>query len=437
MPSIVGDNGLSHGEVKEKDRQSTPVRTQTMKDVRNHSPGSVGVSVPYHKKFPLEEGKSASPGEVRNNPPSELAGRALKNREKKSDLSVSFAHSEGEVHPTVQQRRGKRDGKTKQPLPELTSAASPGELRIKFSTSNKTRDGIDVISISNSSPNSYSSFSRNESSAIRSLSQKATPHTLPSLSSLTQPTATSKRRRVRGELGAARVIAVASSSATLGNKEDDVITIGKREPGMSEAAISTETPHLSTVDPSPVDPELSPDVTRPPELDALLQTSSSSDMSPPTPLPELSTAQPPQSGELTEQKSPEKHETSPSPLHSFWDIQSPRIPRFPTSIGTVVQEQKTLAAPPPPTAAETKQHIESSRTSDAQAAQPNSDTTNPVVPTGSDDKETRAGLAFNPKAQLKISVPTATPVEEESSLTSPAPSPTYSSDFDFSSISQD
>lgn len=434
MPSIAGDNSLSHGEVKERDRELTTVWPQNTR--KQHSRSSVRASVPYHKRFPLVEGKSASPGEVRSNTQLALSGRALK---KRADLSVSFAQSEGEVHPTIRQRTGKREKKAEQPPPLLSSTASPGELRINLSTANKTRDGIDVIRISNSSPNSRSS--RKDAS---SLTQKtAPPHTLPNLSplsSFTQPPATGNTVRVRAEMGSARLVTVAGSPATLNNEEQ--ATEDNKEHEISKAATSAKSPQLTVLVPLP---DLSHDGTKLPGLESPLHTSSSSsEILPNSSIAEhFTAAQPPKTGQPSERNSPEEHGTcSPSlglKLHSFWDTESPRIPDLPTA-GRVVQESKSLAPPSLPGVLQTEQGKEdrtslpsnvtdthATNASDMIITRPNSDD---VIPAAGD----RGGYT---KVQLNISVPFTTAMkDDESAITSPVPSPTYSSDFDFSSISQ-
>jgi hypothetical protein len=93
-------------------------------------------------------------------------------------------------------------------------------------------------------------------------------------------------------MGPARLVAVASSPTTLGSKEkdnvireeDDVITIGGTQSRVAEHV----QPDLSTVVRTSLSPDFSPDATRLPGLDDLLQTSSSSSpgTSPPVPLPE-------------------------------------------------------------------------------------------------------------------------------------------------------
>lgn len=436
MPSIAGDNSLSHGEVKERDKESTPVWPQNTR--KQHSHGSVRAPVPYHKKFPLVEDKSASPGEVRSNTQSDVPGRALK---KRADLSVSFAHSEGEVHPTIRQETGKHEKKAEQPPPELSTTASPGELRINLSTANKTRDGIDVIRISNSSPNSRSS--RKDVS----LTQKITPHPVPNLSP-TQPPATSNRVRVRAEMGPARLVTVAETPATPDNREQ--ATEGSKEHEISEATTSTKSPQLKvlTVVPSPAAPDLSSDGTRPPGLESPLHTSSSSsDILLNTSLAEHSTAaQPSKTGQPSEQQnSPEKQDTSSPPLglelHSFWDTKPPNLPT--TRYGRVVQESKTLAPPSFPDVLQTEQGKENRTPLPSNAPDTHAATAGDIITRpNSDDVIPAAGnrLVSNvspTKLQLNISVPFTTAMKDnESPITSPVPSPTYSSDFDFSSISQ-
>ena len=440
MPSIAADDTVSRGEVKETTNSKWP---------RTAKPA--GISVPYHKRFPLKEGKAASPGEVRSNPPSGLAEGGVKRRKKKSNISVSFARSEGEVHQTVQKRTDKRkDRDKKRPLPTVASASSPGELRIKLSTDNELRDGIDVIRISNSSPNSYSSFSTKQISH----SPKMALHT-PSSPSPVQPPA---RLRVRGEMGPARLVAVTSSPTAHGSKEkddvikeeDDVITIGGTQSRVAERV----QPDLSTVVRTSLSPDFSPDATRLPGLDDLLQTLSSSSpgTSPPMPLPE----QLPESKDLVEENLEEGHQSPLSPpprlqLHSFWDTQSPRTPYVPTSQRT----QETLAPPLPLGGGQTRlrlaegkeTHTTQTHTtlllgipevhtpdSDDVIARPEGATAKSVVV--DDVKDMRADYTINPlptKTRLNISVPTATTVEES---TSPTLSPTFSSEFNFSSISQ-
>ena len=439
LPSIAGDeHSLSHGEVKQKNT-STPIQTQNTR--KRHSIGSVDgpASVPYHQKFPFEEGKSASPGEVRHkqNP---LSG---KRRDKKSDLSVSFAQSEGEVHAAVRRRPQRREERSKQTLPSVMPVASPGELRIR----NKTRDGIDVISISkSSSPSCYSYSSRKEISTSIT-SQDTTPHT-PS-----DPSTPGRRLRVTDELRPARIVTVASSFASHSDKREDelskarVVTVAPflTSPSGSKA-VSPQLVDSTAAHPHTAEVNISPDVTQPPDLETLLQTSSSSsddnNASPPIPPTGRPTIQ---SLKRVENKSQEIHETTPSPQHqlaSFWDTPTPRTPHHFTSSSNKERKQEipTEAAIVLPDT-EIEQHNDKSSLLSSVDTQdtnrdpkpPSNTTETPAVPT--DDE----GLEFIPsptKTQLRVSVPTATAVEEGSPLTSPAPTPSYSSDFDFSSVSQ-
>ena len=465
MPSIADNDSLSHGEVRDG-KDSTPMQSLKAQPARKkHSLGSVGASTPYHRQFPLQAGQSASPGEVRSNPPSEFRREVSKRRDK-SDLSVSFARSEGEVHSAVQQSKRRPTEKAQRPLPELNLAASPGELRIKQGASNKTRDGIDVINIASSSPNSVSSISRKKeriSSSTASLPSQKTPHTMSFHSTLSsspaQPVSSSRRLRV-SELEPARLIQVASSPAVL-DDEDAVITLGSR-PGPSPAVRQGEKFEASraggslkkTQQPtlSPVSSHVAPDTARP-GFDSLLQTSSSSDLSPPSPS-HLSAAQPKDIEPPTKQRSQDNLKDTPSPpapqLHSFWDTSPRSSPYLPASR---VQQGKQPSSAPRSVSAESIQPVKHTPMATSllggqgtQAAvsspthRPSSDSAKPLAGRDRDQiVETDVSHDLSPTGtRLKVSVPTATVEEEgeESLLSSPAPSPAYSSDFEFSSILQ-
>ena len=135
MPSINKDD-LSHGEVG---RYETTLRVK--REQRRQK-----AAVPM---LPLGR---FSPGEVQRSP--KPTGR---------DCDVTFSHSEGEVPLRARTRTGRtsntRDNKSRRlrgvGLPVVHSVPSPRELRM----SNKTRNGVDIISISRESSRLFSSRS--------------------------------------------------------------------------------------------------------------------------------------------------------------------------------------------------------------------------------------------------------------------------------------
>ena len=455
LPSLAGDDksNTSCGEVKEKKKKkSTLIRPLNSKLVgEHHSIGSVvgEATVPYHRKFPLGESKSASPGEIRSKSSVQLG---LVRDKGDGELGLlALSHSEGQVHPTVHQRMRSSEEKSKQPLPNVVSVSSPGELRVKLNTSNRTRNGVDVITVSkSSSPKSYSSFSR------RDVSGSTSTPSHPILSSLTtshsQPATTPSRRlRVREELEPARIIPVASSLA----KEEEDLPGGEIEP-----ADIGQGPHMTVTSAVPSSPS-QPNASSPrlPALETLLQTSSSSsdNVSPPLPLSDKSTQQPPNS--TTAAAAAANRQSSPglclsdTRLQEFWD--RPSLPqatlRQPPSTGSraiKVQEGEMETASAVALHAAQAAHLRQREGLPVQqgrgagAAQDSAvlrlnTAGEPEETTDKEDEGTTEGFKFKPsptKTQLEISVPMAT--REESLPTSPVPSPTYSSDFDFSSISQ-
>lgn len=269
---------------------------------------------------------------------------------------------------------------------------------------------------------------------------------------------------MREELGPARIIPVASSLAS--DKEDltkDEIEVKEinQVPPMTVTTTTTK-PDLSPNANTHVAPQLDvlPTTTRPPALETLLQTSSSSFDDVSLPLTrahsEKSTLEPPNTTRVEDGFSPKgSHETFPSfppgtQLQEFWD--RPSLTRAtlcqPSSTKSrVIAEHEVLVreAASVPVADNPKKHgnkkLGSPQQSGAGAEDEKMDNLSRFNETAArQDMRAREGLDFNPsptKTQLEILVPTATLTRKgDSPPTSPVPSPTYSSDFDSSSISQ-
>ena len=403
MPSIAEGYDLSHGEVKE--REATPLRPLKEKKT---SP-----SVPYHKQYPLQVGSGASPGEIRRDAPSEEVGRSAKRRDK-SDLSVSFAQSEGEAHPAVRTARAAKTAKKS--LPEFQPASSPGEIRLRLGTANKTRDGIDVISLSPRSSRSLGSEEKHSSELSR--------ETLQTQSSLSTPSPLLPHSRPAGhkglrvsELEPAQLVQVTSS--LIGEASDDIVKAGSEgapgDRGEGSSIINDSkgvTPSESHPSALVVPATIPLDLPRP-ELDHLyLQTSTSfsSSLSAKSPPPPSSPPdQQPKKG-LGSQGMPRgRHESSTTlQLHSFWDLGGHSPPAGRVREG------------PAPAAAATRTEAGTQRPTLATAASGGSGREGepPSIP------------ALPVRTQLRVTVPTV-PTEEPSQT-----SPTYSSDFEFSSLSQ-
>ena len=433
MPSISADDDddenndpVSQGEATKK-KSSTSRHLKGTADVKQqvagHSIGAVERSkaTPYHVKFPFKKAISVSPGEVRSNDNSKLVRG-------KKELSVSFAHSEGEVNPVVQMKSGTRKEKNKRSLPTLeSSGSSPGELRIKLK--NKTRNGIDVINISHHSPNSHSSHSgaNRSPSTLSSL----TPDTPP----LPHPTSTTpKRLRVTGEIGPSRVLSVTSALTNSVIANSDSIN---EDPSNDKASRRVlEAKDTSQFANTNSQKQLG---TRPPKRDYVSDNTSTFFSLPPS--QELATTQ------AENAKSQEKHGVTALAmeevrLNSFWDTQTPKTssPHFHSSERAVQMEQAASSLEPNNTVQTQVLPLLSSPASRAEDTSQDIGTReHSQAQKGATDKE-KTGFVLNSshtKTQHEISIPTgAVSVEKESSLTSPAHTPTYSSDFEFSSISQ-
>ena len=431
LPSLVtGDSddqhsgSLSSGEVREREgRSSTPLRPTGggggRKGAIRRPQLTVGVTgaavgsqkLPYHRKFPLQQAKAASPGEAR----AKSSGESPKG--KKSDLSVSLAHSVGEVHPVLHEREMK-DGKkaaARQPLAGSVAASSPGEIRVSLSR-NKTRDGIDIIRISHHHHNTSSGSIQPEVNKPSSHSLDTTaslgPRSFPSSlsdSPSTQPQeeVTARRRlRVSSELRASHALTVSPAPPALSSGKEAVdeskdthrrslrdsekdIVFGPDMAAKSEkeGVVTEQEGRGEVVMDPPAEEGVSPDATRPPPLESLI--SPSSDTPPPSLPPPPSPPSPSQAAPPQIKSGPSRGVTPSGPdgglmPRSFWDTEPHHSPHY------------------PPIPSET----------------------------------TRAGSSLSPGArtQLQISVPTGTTVSAGED--SPPISPDYSSDFDFSSISQ-
>ena len=427
MPSISADNNNNNDDDDERHNNDEPISqgeargkkglaprhlqaTGGAMQVAGHSLGLVDNGappvVPYHVKFPLEKGEAVSPGEVRG------GERVRKDRGKKHNLSVSFVHSEGEVNRVV---RGKTEpgkvGDRQQPLSRIALASSPGELRIR--TSNETRDGIDVIRVSRSSHNSSYSTS------------------LHTHSSPTPPGVTPRRLRVSSELGPSRVLSVVTPAlATNSMAKCSADESGQERAPSSSTPDSREPaviPRRPAAAPSvdgfpPNEDKESPDSTRPPRLDSLLDTSSSSSspgVSPPRPLTLSEKSLEQQSIVISGGTAGNRLSEDRVHLNSFWETQTPDI-TSPFTHRAVQRQQATPVDHTPLASSETR-------------AQGTGGGGKQLSETQVDEK----GTVFVPtpsptRPQHTISIPTGT-VEGEPS---PTHSPTYSTDFDFSSISQ-
>ena len=417
MASIARDESLSGGEVRERERKSsTPLRLPRRtsrgregnrkaieRDQKSIGEGARS-AVPYHQKFPLKEAKSASPGEVG----AEIGER----RRKKSDLTVSFACSAGELHPDLHKHPEREARRT---LARLVTAASPGEMRAELSTGdNRTRDGIDVIRISQPRKGKQEKGSGASQDDTSFLSHSF-PSSLSDPPSFTQQQhqqqqqqqqqSVRRRLRVSSELQSPADIVTVSPAphAQQAEREDTsagleaaLVKVPTAERGGDGQRAASDKACVEVVEmvELPAEVETSPDATIPPPLESLLQTSSSSpDTSPSPPLPLQSlprspspAAKPPLSGQVAKSLVQDPQRSSSNDLRLFWDSPTP------------------LASPP---------HV--------------------------GEERVRETATVSPRTQLMVSVPTATASaekEEESQLTSPAPSPAYSSDFDFSSVSQ-
>ena len=407
---------LSGGEVRgREERNSTPLRPpgRGEKGIRR-TPFTVGLAgevmgsrgLPYHRKFPLEQIKSASPGEARANE----SGKG-----KKSDLSVSFVHSEGELNPVLCEHPvDNREKKaTQQPLQETVAASSPGEIRVRLTTRNKTRDGIDVIRLSNqSSSSSHSPREVDKPPSQDTTSASVGPHSFPSslrdspaLAQHGRVAPVRRRLRVSSELGPARVITVSPAPLALSSDDkeaaddarskeftaqdsNDYAPIGEgatrsdkiTELNLGEGEASTEE-------------DMSPDATRPPPLESFISPSPS----PPLPSSSLQTTPPPPP-QTTPPSLPQT-----TPLH----VKPGALPSDATDIGLTPRLFWDTGPPQPAN-----------------------------VPPAARGKAQVGGSSVSPggRTQLQISVPTGmtSSVGEES----PPLSPAYSSDFEFSSISQ-
>ena len=379
LPSIAREDSLSSGEVRDRHKKSsTPLRPREsgreLASRGGKSIGEAGVSVlPYHRRFPLEETKSASPGEVR-------AG------ERK--ITESLVHSEGELHPDLRERAKMKD--VRRPLPSLVAASSPGEVRLR--PQNKTRDGIDVIRVSKRKSNSPSKREGDTSHGVPSQDSAAfLPNSFPSsLSdspSLAQPHHSQEQQTVRRRLRVSSELvpiltvspAPLAQTSERSTVDSDKVAESSNEPTPSgskrdEETVKCSEPGVECVSELPSEVEVSPDATRPPPLESLLQTSPSQETPPLTPPPHQ--AEPPSNHTKSEAVLP-AIQSGIEGLRSFWD--SPHLPPL-----------------------------------------------------------TSSGTQLSPRTQLRVAVPTGmmSSVGEESSTTSHAPSPAYSSDFDFSSVSQ-
>ena len=396
-----------------EERNSTPLRPpgRGEKGIRR-TPFTVGLAgegmgsrgLPYHRRFPLEQTKSASPGEA----------RAQDSRKgKKSDLSVGFVHSEGELDPVLRghpvDNREKKA--TQQPLQETVAASSPGEIRVRLTTRNKTRDGIDVIRISHRShQNSSSGHSPREVDKPPSqdtTSASVGPHSFPS--SLSDSPAlvqhgrvapVRRRLRVSSELGPTRVITVSPAPPALSSDDKEAADDARYKeftaqdskdntPIGNGATRSDKITELNLGEgEAPTEEDMSPDATRPPPLESFIS---------PSPSPPLQTTPPPPP-QTTPPSLPQT-----TPLH----IKPGPLPSDATDIGLTPRSFWDTGPPQP---------------------------ANP--PPAARGKAQVGGSSVSPgrRTQLQISVPTGitSSVGEES----PPLSPAYSSDFEFSSISQ-
>ena len=390
IPRDSGENSrLSRGEVREGgERNSTPLKPTGKGGDRGGNrwtqfkeTGEIVGSqkLPYHRKFPLEQNKSASPGEAR----AKDLGQG-----KKSDLSVSFSRSVGELNPVVCEHRRE---KAAQQQAGLEAASSPGEIRLRH---NKTRDGIDIIRISHQSSPTTSHSQRDP----RRLPQETTaaslsfPSSLSDSPAITQPQqdpTVRRRLRVSSELGPPQVITV--SPAVLptlndGKKgEDDAMskqTIPESKSNTSSIGHEAGKEDLTEQDGgAEAQEDVSPDATRPPPLEIFLSPSPSP---PPPPSPQTtppSSPPPPTSHTLeTKARQLQPQGSSSDTPRSFWDTE--------------------LHQPSPTTAME------------------------------------RVGSPGGGRTQLQVSVPTGGTITSSLGEESPPLSPAYSSDFEFSSISQ-